>query len=47
MLGFLIATFAIIAGGKIATAIAVLGIYLIDFIYVVSSRIFQGKNPMK
>lgn len=47
MLGFLIATLAIIAGGKIATAISVLGIYLIDFVYVITSRIMQGKNPMK
>ena len=47
MLAFLIATLAIIAGGKIATTISVLGIYLIDLIYVVISRIRRGQNPMK
>ena len=47
MLAFLIATLAIIAWGKIATAMAVLGVYLIDLIYVVTVRILQGKNPLK
>jgi UDP-N-acetylmuramyl pentapeptide phosphotransferase/UDP-N-acetylglucosamine-1-phosphate transferase len=47
MLAFLIATFAIIGGGKIATAVSVLGIYLIDLVYVVTMRISEGKNPMK
>ena len=39
MLAFLIATFAIIAGGKIATTLSVLGVYVIDLIYVVLTRI--------
>jgi len=47
MLAFLIATLSIIAGGKVATAISVLGIYLIDFVHVITSRILKGKNPMK
>jgi UDP-N-acetylmuramyl pentapeptide phosphotransferase/UDP-N-acetylglucosamine-1-phosphate transferase len=47
MLAFCIATFSIIAGGKIATAMSVLGIYLIDLVYVVMTRILQWKNPMK
>jgi UDP-N-acetylmuramyl pentapeptide phosphotransferase/UDP-N-acetylglucosamine-1-phosphate transferase len=47
MLAFLIATLAIIAGGKIATAVSVLGIYVIDLIYVVTIRLLQGKNPLK
>jgi UDP-GlcNAc:undecaprenyl-phosphate/decaprenyl-phosphate GlcNAc-1-phosphate transferase len=47
MLAFLIATLSIIAGGKIATAVSVLGIYVIDLIYVVTVRIMQGKNPLK
>jgi UDP-GlcNAc:undecaprenyl-phosphate GlcNAc-1-phosphate transferase len=47
MLAFLIATLAIIGGGKIATATAVLGIYIIDFIYVITSRLMAGKNPLK
>lgn len=47
MLAFLIATLAIIWGGKIATALAVLGIYVIDFVYVVTKRTISWKNPMK
>ena len=47
MLAFLLATLAIIGGGKIATALSVLGIYVIDFVYVVTTRILAGKNPMK
>jgi UDP-N-acetylmuramyl pentapeptide phosphotransferase/UDP-N-acetylglucosamine-1-phosphate transferase len=47
MLAFLIATLAIIAGGKIATAMSVLGLYLIDFVYVITTRILQWQNPMK
>jgi UDP-GlcNAc:undecaprenyl-phosphate/decaprenyl-phosphate GlcNAc-1-phosphate transferase len=47
VLAFLIATLAIIAGGKIATAMSVLWVYLIDLIYVVGIRIMKGQNPMK
>jgi UDP-GlcNAc:undecaprenyl-phosphate/decaprenyl-phosphate GlcNAc-1-phosphate transferase len=47
MLAFLLATLAIVGGGKIATALSVLGIYVIDFVYVITSRILAGKNPMK
>ncbi len=47
ILAFFIATLAIIAWGKIATAMSVIGIYLIDFVYVISLRIYKGKNPMK
>lgn len=47
MLAFLIATLAIIAGGKIATTISVLGVYIIDAIYVIMLRLSRGQNPMK
>lgn len=47
VLAFLIATSAIIAWGKIATAMSVLGIYLIDALYVIGIRLMKGKNPMK
>lgn len=47
MLAFLIATLAIVGGGKIATALSVLGIYVIDFVYVITTRIMSGQNPMK
>lgn len=46
-LGFMIATLAIIAGGKIATVATVLWVYLIDFFYVIIARILQRKNPLK
>jgi UDP-GlcNAc:undecaprenyl-phosphate GlcNAc-1-phosphate transferase len=47
MLAFLIATLAIIGWGKIATALSVLGIYVIDFVYVITTRLMSGQNPMK
>lgn len=46
-LGFMIATLAIVSGGKIATASIVLGMYFIDAFYVILRRIQSGKNPMK
>lgn len=46
-LAFFIATLAIIAGGKIATTISVLGVYVIDAIYVIILRLSRGQNPMK
>lgn len=46
-LAFFIATLAIIAGGKIATTLSVLGVYIIDAIYVVMLRIKRRQNPMK
>lgn len=46
-LAFFIATLAIIAGGKIATTVSVLGVYIIDAIYVIMVRLGRGQNPMK
>lgn len=43
----MIATLAIISGGKIATVATVLGVYFIDFFYVIVARMMNGKNPMK
>lgn len=45
-LAFMIATLAIIAGGKIATVAAVLGIYLIDALYVILMRLYNKQNPL-
>lgn len=47
MLAFCIATLAIIAGGKIATTVSVLWMYVIDLIFVVMMRIKRWQNPMK
>lgn len=44
-LGFMLATLAIIAGGKIATVVAAFGIYFIDAFYVIFRRIANGKSP--
>lgn len=46
MLAFLIATLAIVGWWKIATAISVIGLYVIDLVYVVTKRILAWKNPM-
>jgi UDP-GlcNAc:undecaprenyl-phosphate GlcNAc-1-phosphate transferase len=46
-LGFMIAVAAIISGGKIATALLVLGIPILDAFWVILRRIFSGKSPME
>lgn len=43
--GFLLATLAILTTAKLGTAILVLGIPLIDAIYVLSSRVIAFRNP--
>lgn len=44
-LGFLLATLSIISGGKLATAALVLGLPLIDTIWIVLRRLRAGKLP--
>ncbi|MCK9272640.1 hypothetical protein M0P65_03780 [Candidatus Gracilibacteria bacterium] len=46
-LAFIIATLAIISGGKIATVATVLGVYVIDAFYVIFARLYNKKNPLK
>lgn len=46
-LWFMLASLAIISGGKIATVVAVFWIYLIDAFYVIIKRIIHKKNPLK
>ncbi|RAL57943.1 hypothetical protein BLD25_01140 [Candidatus Gracilibacteria bacterium GN02-872] len=46
-LGFMLATLAIISGGKIATVLVVFGIYSVDAVYVILRRVLSGKNPLK
>lgn len=46
-LGFVLATLAIFSGGKVATAILVMGFPLLDAIWVILRRIVSGKSPMK
>lgn len=46
-LGFVLATLAIFSGGKVATAFLVLGIPILDVIWVVLRRIFSGQKFWK
>ncbi len=45
-LGFMLATLAIISWGKVATVLAVFGIYAVDAVYVIFRRLMHGKNPL-
>jgi UDP-GlcNAc:undecaprenyl-phosphate GlcNAc-1-phosphate transferase len=46
-LAFMIATLAIISGGKVATVASVLGVYIVDAFYVILVRLYNKKNPLK
>lgn len=46
-LGFMIAIASIISGGKIATAALVLGVPILDAIWVILRRILSKKSPMQ
>lgn len=43
--GFLLAVLSILSWGKLGTAILVLGVPMIDALYVLSRRILSGKSP--
>lgn len=45
--GFMLAVLAVISGGKIATAILILGIPLLDALWVVTQRIVSGQSILK
>lgn len=45
--GLLLGTLTIYAGGKVATAFLVLGVPLIDSIFVTLRRISQGRSPLR
>lgn len=44
LLGFVLATLAIFSGGKVATAFLVLGIPILDMVWVVARRIYEKKK---
>lgn len=46
-LGFSLGVLAIISGGKIAIALLVMGIPILDLIWTVIRRLVSGKNPFK
>lgn len=45
--GLMIGVLTIYAGGKVATAFLVLGVPLIDFLFVVVRRIARGQSPLR
>lgn len=46
-LGFILAAMAIFSGGKIATALLVAGLPIMDAVWVIAQRIKAGKSPFK
>lgn len=44
--GYFLAVLSILSGAKVATAIIVLGVPLMDVIYVIGQRIAEGKSPV-
>jgi UDP-N-acetylmuramyl pentapeptide phosphotransferase/UDP-N-acetylglucosamine-1-phosphate transferase len=43
--GFMLAVLAIVSGGKIATALLIMGIPLLDMIWVVAQRLLRKQSP--
>ena len=46
-LGFILAVIAIFSGGKIATALLIMGFPILDAIWVITQRIKAGESPFK
>ena len=47
LLGYILGVLAIISGGKIAIALLIMGIPILDVVWTISRRLWQGKNPFK
>lgn len=45
--GFLLGSLAIISGGKIATALLIMGIPILDVVWVIARRMFEHRSPFK
>ncbi len=45
LIGFMLGVLSIILGGKIATALLVMGIPILDVAWVIAQRIWNGKSP--
>jgi UDP-GlcNAc:undecaprenyl-phosphate GlcNAc-1-phosphate transferase len=43
--GFMLAVLAVVSGGKIATALLIMGVPLLDMVWVVAQRILSGQSP--
>lgn len=46
-LGFLLGMFAIFAGGKVATALLIMGFPVLDALWVILRRLLTGKSPLR
>ncbi|MCU0680290.1 MAG: epoxyqueuosine reductase QueH [Planctomycetes bacterium] len=46
-LGYMLGVLAIISGGKIAVALLVMGVPILDVVWTISRRLLQGKNPFR
>lgn len=46
-LGYMLGVLSVISGGKLATAFLILGIPLLDVLWVILRRIFRGKSPFQ
>lgn len=47
LLGYILGVLAIISGGKIAIALLVMGIPILDVAWTILRRVLQGKNPFR
>ena len=47
LLGYILGVLAIISGGKIAIALLIMGIPILDVAWTITRRIIQGKNPFR
>ncbi|MFA6994973.1 MAG: MraY family glycosyltransferase [Patescibacteria group bacterium] len=47
LLGYILGVLAIISGGKIAIALLIMGIPILDVVWTISRRLASGKNPFK
>ena len=47
LLGYILGVLAIISGGKIAIALLIMGIPVLDLIWTIVRRLLQGKNPFR
>jgi len=47
LLGYLLGVLAIISGGKIAIALLIMGVPILDMIWVIIRRLFNGQNPLR
>ncbi|MCX6794504.1 MAG: MraY family glycosyltransferase [Candidatus Falkowbacteria bacterium] len=47
LLGYILGVLAIISGGKIAIALLIMGIPILDVAWTIIRRVFQGRNPFK